>query len=51
MIPTLARILTVGDANAGPLIPIITVAEVLAILGLATFLVSILSLWRKPANA
>jgi hypothetical protein len=51
MIPTLAQILTVGDANAGKLIPIITVAEILAVLGLLTFLVSIVSLWRKPAEA
>lgn len=52
MIPTLAQILKVGDANAGKLIPIITVSEILAVLGLLTFLASIVSLWRaKPAEA
>lgn len=52
MIPTLAQILSVGDANAGNLIPIITVSEILAVLGLLTFLVSVVSVWRsKPAEA
>ena len=52
MIPTLAQILTVGDANAGKLIPIITVSEALAVLGLLTFLAAVVSLWRaKPAQA
>jgi hypothetical protein len=52
MIPTLAQILKVGDANAGNLIPIISVAEILAVLGLVTFLASVVSMWRaKPAEA
>jgi hypothetical protein len=52
MIPTLAQILKVGDANAGKLIPIITVSEALIVLGLATFLLAVLSQWRtKPAEA
>ena len=50
MIPTLAQILTVGDANAGKLIPIISVSEILAVVGLLTFLASVLGLWRKPAQ-
>jgi hypothetical protein len=52
MIPTLAQILKVGGPNAGHLIPIITVAEIMAVLGLLIFLVSVVSLWRaKPAEA
>jgi sorbitol-specific phosphotransferase system component IIBC len=50
MIPTLAKILQVGDANAGKLIPIIATSEVIAILGLLCFFVAILSCWRaKPS--
>ena len=51
MVPTLAQILTVGDANAGKLIPIIVVSEILAVVGLLTFLASVVGLWRKPAQA
>lgn len=51
MIPTLARILLVTNNNYGALIPIITVSEILAVLGLLTFLASILVLWRKPVEA
>jgi hypothetical protein len=49
MIPTLARILAVGEPGPS-LIAIITVSEVLVVLGLLTFLVSTLSLWRQPAE-
>jgi hypothetical protein len=52
MIPTLAQLLSIGENNpaAARLIPIISVSEVLAVLGLLAFFVSILSLWRaKPA--
>jgi hypothetical protein len=50
MIPTLAKILQVGDANAGKLIPIIVTSEAFAILGLVCFFVAVLSCWRaKPS--
>ena len=52
MVPTLAQLLSLGENNpaAAKLIPIISVGEGLAVLGLLAFLVSILSLWRaKPA--
>ena len=49
MIPTLSQILRADPAGVQRLIPIISVAEVLAVLGMLTFLASILMLWRKPA--
>lgn len=47
MIPTLVLIL--GGNETPPVLAAITVGELGAILGLACFLVAVLSLWRKPA--
>lgn len=50
MIPTLAKILQLGDANAAKLVPIIATSEVIVILGLVCFFIAILSCWRaKPS--
>lgn len=50
MIPTLAKMLQIGEANAVKLAPLIATSEVLAILGLLCFFIAILSCWRaKPS--
>jgi hypothetical protein len=50
MIPTLAQMLTLGEGSpaALKLVPIIVTGEILAVVGMLAFLVSIVTLWRKP---
>jgi hypothetical protein len=53
MIPTLAQMLSLGEGTpeALKLAPIMIVAEVLAVAGVLAYLVSIVGVWRKSAQA
>lgn len=46
MIPTLTQVLTATPDQMPTLIPIISIGELLAVLGLGTFLASVVSVWR-----
>lgn len=53
MIPTLAQMIGLGEstAAAAKLIPIISVSEGLAMIGMLSFWGSIISLWRRSAQS
>jgi hypothetical protein len=53
MIPSLVQILALGEgsAAAGKVVPMISTGEILVVAGLLAYLISVVGLWRKPAEA